>query len=214
VIAEEALENNALLIHYSTDYVFDGTKTGPYTEADEPNPVNAYGRTKLAGEHAITSSGCDFLILRTSWVYTSRGNNFLLTILRLAGERNELSIVADQTGSPTSARSIADATALCIHQAHNRRRSGDFSSGLYHLTSSNCTSWHGFSEAIITIANRMPDTELKVKTIKRIPSAEYPTPATRPVNSCLETARIEKSYNIRLPDWRLSLGLCMDELSG
>ena len=214
IIAEEALKNDALLIHYSTDYVFDGTKTSTYNEADEPNPLNAYGRTKLAGERAIMSSGCDFLILRTSWVYASRGNNFLLTILKLAGERNELSIVADQTGSPTSARSIADATALCIHQAHERRRSEDFSSGLYHLTSSNCTSWHGFSEEIIKIARCMPGIELKVKTIKKIPSDQYPTPAKRPMYSCCSNAKIEKTFNIRLPDWKQSLRLCMEELSG
>jgi len=212
ILAEEALRIDALLIHYSTDYVFDGTKKGPYIETDEPNPVNAYGRTKLAGEQALQSSGCNYLILRTSWVYASRAHNFLLTILKLAKERDELSIVADQIGSPTSARLIADITILCLHQAIKEKRSGIFSSGLYHLTSSGYTSWHGFSQEIVSTANISLDANLKVKNIKEIPTVDYPTPAKRPMNSCLSTNGVEKKFNIHLPDWRDLLRLCMEEV--
>jgi len=214
VLAEEALKLGALLIHYSTDYVFDGTKEGPYIETDEPNPVNAYGRTKLAGEQALQSSGCNYLIFRTSWVYASRAHNFLLTILKLAKERDELSIVADQIGSPTSARLIADTTILCLHPAIKEKRSGIFSSALYHLTSSGYTSWHGFSEEIVSTANFYLDANLKVKNIKEIPTVDYPTPAKRPMNSCLSTTGVEKKFNIYLPDWRDSLRLCMEEVYG
>ena len=124
VLAEEALKLNALLVHYSTDYVFDGTKSTPYVETDSPNPINAYGRTKLAGEIAVQSSGCDYLILRTSWVYASRAHNFMLTMLKLAQEREELSIVSDQIGAPTSARLIADITILCLQQEIKEKREG------------------------------------------------------------------------------------------
>ena len=144
ILAEEALKINALLIHYSTDYVFDGAKDSPYIETDKPNPINAYGRTKLAGEVVIQSSDCDYLIFRTSWVYASRGHNFLLTMLKLASEREELSIVADQMGAPTTAKLIADTTALSIRQAMGEKQSGNFSSDLYHLATSGSTSWHGF----------------------------------------------------------------------
>lgn len=212
ILAEEAFRIDALLIHYSTDYVFDGTKKGPYIETDEPKPVNAYGRTKLSGEKALQSSGCNYLIFRTSWVYASRGHNFLLTILKLAKERDELSIVADQIGSPTSARLIADATILCLHQAIKEKRSGIFSSALYHLTSSGYTSWHGFSEEIVSTANNTLDTNLKVKNIKETPTVDYPTPARRPMNSCLSTTEVEDKFNIYLPDWRGSLRLCMEEM--
>ncbi len=212
ILAEEALRIDALLIHYSTDYVFDGTKEGPYIETDEPNPVNAYGRTKLAGEHALQSSGCNYLIFRTSWIYASRAHNFLLTILKLANERDELSIVADQIGSPTSARLVADTTVLCLHQAVKEKRSGVFSSGLYHLTSSNYTSWHGFSEEIVSTANIYLNASLKVKIIKGIPTVDYPTPAKRPMNSCLSTTGAEKKFHIHLPDWKVLLRLCMEEV--
>ena len=212
VLAEEAFRIDALLIHYSTDYVFDGTKKSPYVETDKPNPVNAYGRTKLAGEQALQSSCCDYLIFRTSWVYSSRGHNFLLTILKLANERDELSIVADQIGSPTSARLIADTTTLCIHQAKKEKQSGSFTSDLYHLTSTNHTSWHGFSEEIINAAKTMLDININVKNIKAISTVEYPTPAKRPMNSYLSTSGIENDFKIHLPDWRNSLRLCVEEL--
>lgn len=156
VLAEVCLSLGALLIHYSTDYVFDGSVDQAYIESDSPNPINIYGSSKLAGEQNIQSTGCDYLILRTSWVYASRGSNFLLTILRLASERDELNIVGDQYGAPTSARLIAETTSICIRQSIKERASGVFLSGIYHLTSSGCTTWHGFAEAAVSLSkNRL-----------------------------------------------------------
>ena len=212
VLAEEALKLDALLIHYSTDYVFDGTKNDPYVETDVPNPLNVYGRTKLAGEVAIQTSGCDYLIFRTSWVYASRGHNFLLTILRLAKEREELSIVSDQIGSPTTARLIAETTILCLQQAMNERRSGTFSSDLYHLTASNSISWQGFAKEIVDIASQTLNLELIIKDIKAIPTVEYPTPAHRPMNSRLDLRKLEKKFDVVMPDWKDALGLCIEEI--
>ena len=212
VLAEEALKLDALLVHYSTDYVFDGTKESPYNETDKSNPVNAYGRTKLAGEQAIQSSGCDHLIFRTSWVYASRGHNFLLTILKLAQEREELSIVNDQTGSPTSARLIADTTVLCIQQAIKEKLVGVFSSDLYHLTTSGHTSWHGFTKEIVKIASNDLNLPLTIKKLKAIPASDYPTPAKRPMNSQLALTKLESVYTIKMPDWKKSLSVCMAEI--
>ena len=211
VIAEETIKHGALMVHYSTDYVFDGTKKSPYNESDKPNPINAYGRTKLAGEQAIQSSGCDYLIFRTSWVYASRGNNFLLTMLRLAQEREELSIVADQIGSPTSARLIADTTSLCVQQAVREKIEGVFSSDLYHLTSSACTSWHGFTKEIVNLAKSSAKLALIIKNIKPIPTSDYPTPAARPMNSQLNLEKLESNFQIKIPDWKIALQLCLDD---
>jgi len=212
VLAEEANSLNALLVHYSTDYVFDGKANRPYKETDKPNPVSVYGRTKLAGEQAIRSSGCDYLIFRTSWVYASRGHNFLLTILKLAKEREELSIVDDQVGSPTSARLIAETTLLCVIKAIKQKQSGSFVSDIYHLTASNSTSWHGFSKRIIKIVNDKLNIQLKTKAIKAIPTTEYPTPAKRPANSQLSLAKLEKAFCVKMPDWKLALELCLEEI--
>ncbi len=212
VLAEESLKLGALLIHYSTDYVFDGTRAGPYIETDVPSPVNAYGRTKLAGEQVIQSSGCDYLIFRTSWVYAARGRNFLLTILKLARERDELSIVADQIGSPTSARLIADTSVLCLQQSIKQRWMGVFSSDLYHLTASGNTSWQGFAEEIIHIAEQVLAQPLKISTINMIPTVEYPTPAKRPMNSQLQLNKLESIFGVKMPNWRNELELCMKEL--
>jgi dTDP-4-dehydrorhamnose reductase len=166
VLADEALKLDALLIHFSTDYVFDGGKDSPYSEDDEPGPINVYGRTKLAGEHAIKSSGCDYLIFRTSWVYASRGNNFLLTVLKLAAEREELKVVSDQSGTPTSARLIAETTCLCVSQSMRDKTDGCFSSGLYHLAASGYTSWHGFANEIVKKAVDDLGLSLKVNELK------------------------------------------------
>ena len=212
VLAEEALKLDALLVHYSTDYVFDGTKESPYSETDKPNPISAYGRTKLAGEQAIQSSGCDHLIFRTSWVYASRGNNFLLTMLKLAQEREELSIVNDQTGSPTSARLIADTTVLCVQQAIKEKLVGVFSSDLYHLTTSGHTSWHGFTKEIVKIASNDLNLPLTLKRLKAIPASDYPTPAKRPMNSQLALTKLESIFTIKMPDWKKSLSVCMTEI--
>ena len=212
ILAEEALKLGALLVHYSTDYVFDGTKESPYDETDEPNPINVYGRTKLAGELAVQSTGCDYLIFRTSWVYASRANNFMLTMLKLVQEKEELGIVSDQIGAPTSARLIADTTLWCLKLSLKERVAGDFSSGLYHLTASGYTSWYGFTEEIVNLANNHLNMSLKIKELSPIPTTDYPTPAKRPLNSQLALAKLESVFTLKMPDWKESLSICMAEI--
>ena len=207
LLAQEAVQRGALLIHYSTDYVFDGAKASPYVETDPTNPLGAYGRSKLAGEEVSRASGCDHLIFRTSWVYAARGANFLRTILRLAAEREELRIVADQVGAPTWARLIAEATALALRQALAERRHGRFESGLFHLTCAGETSWHGFASLIVASRGG-----LRVKTVTPIATADYPTPAQRPANSCLNTDAFRARFGLALPDWRDCLPLCLEEI--
>jgi dTDP-4-dehydrorhamnose reductase len=212
VLADEAKRCGALLVHYSTDYVFDGTKDSPYVEIDTPNPINAYGRSKLAGEIAIQHSGADYLLFRTSWVYAARGKNFLLTMLRLMQERAELNVVADQVGAPTWARTIADTTAQCIRQAQAERVEGRFTPGIYHLTNTGETSWLGFAEKIAETARAtLPAASLKIQVIRPIPSSDYPTPAKRPTNSRLTTAALSGRFSIDLPGWQSSLAECMAE---
>lgn len=212
VLAEEADKSGALLIHYSTDYIFDGTKDVPYTEDDLPNPVNAYGRSKLAGEQAIQATKADYLILRTSWVYAARGRNFLKTIMRLAQERNELSIVEDQKGSPTWARLIADTTAYCIQQSISKRLEGRFLSGIYNITSTGETSWYEFANVIVTNAHDRLGENVQLSNIKPIKTVNYPTPAKRPLYSCLATENLEHNFNLVMPNWEDGLRLCMEEL--
>ncbi|MDT8283785.1 MAG: dTDP-4-dehydrorhamnose reductase [Gammaproteobacteria bacterium] len=212
VLAEEALKLNALLIHYSTDYVFDGTKSTPYVETDSPHPINAYGRTKLAGEVAIQVTGCDYLILRTSWVYASRGHNFLLSILKLAKERDELSIVADQAGAPTWARTIADVSGHVLHKAQSDRRMGKFKSNVYNLTSSGQATWFDFAVCIVDMARAYKtDSEISVREIHPISANEYVTAASRPANSCLQVSKLENDFNITMPNWKQACALCMEE---
>ncbi len=212
VLAQEATKRDILLVHYSTDYVFDGSKDGAYLETDKPAPVNVYGRTKLAGEQAVQQAGGDYLIFRTSWVYASRGHNFLLTILRLAGERDSLTIVNDQLGSPTSARLIADTSVLCLQQSLQEKAAGNFMSDLYHLTTSGQTSWHGFAEAIMHMAADIFQQPLKLSHIQAIPTRDYPTPAKRPLNSRLQLTRLEQHFAVTMPDWKRMLQLCMEEI--
>ena len=191
VLAEEAKTLNALLVHYSTDYVFDGAKMSPYLEGDTTAPINAYGRSKLAGEEAIRASDCDHLILRTSWVYSVRGHNFLRSILRLASEREELSIVNDQLGSPTWARLIAETTSHILRASHDERTAGRFVSDLYNLTSAGSTSWFGFSQKIIELARHTDKSlQLRVKKLNPIPTSDYPTPASRPMRTVLSLSLI------------------------
>jgi len=187
VFAKEAEKSGALLIHYSTDYVFDGTKQEPYIESDATNPLNTYGRTKLAGEEAISESGCNYLILRTSWVYSSAGSNFLLTILRLAKEREELRIVNDQIGAPTYSGSVADATAEILEQYFAEPPAVLEKSGIYHATASGACSWFEFAAKIIEHAS---SGHLQLKKLIRITTHEYPTAARRPLNSRLNCSRI------------------------
>jgi dTDP-4-dehydrorhamnose reductase len=188
------------LIHYSTDYVFDGTKSGVYTEEDATNPLNVYGKSKLASEHAIRESGCRHLIFRTTWVIGSRGNNFAKTILRLAGERDTLDVVADQRGVPTSATLIAGVTAQAIAAIKTNQDWGD---GLYNLTPSGETTWHELACRIIEIAHGAGLTlRANKEDIKPISTAEYPTPAQRPMNSVLDTQKLRSRLAQALPTWQ------------
>jgi dTDP-4-dehydrorhamnose reductase len=194
VLAEEAKRIGALLVHYSTDYVFDGAKASPYVEEDPTNPLNVYGASKLAGERAITASGCRHLIFRTSWVYGPRGANFMLTMLRLARERPELRVVDDQVGAPTSSSAIARATAAALERA---LRSPGLA-GLYHLAASGETTWCGFARAILAQAGL-------ATPVVPIRSEEYPTPARRPRNSRLDCSRLRATFGVTLPPWQEGL---------
>ena len=207
VMAEEAKKLGALLVHYSTDYVFDGTKTTPYVETDATNPLSAYGRTKLTGDQAIQAAGGAHLIFRLCWVYGARGNNFLLTMQRLAREREKLRVVRDQVGCPTWSRMIAGTTALVLRQADTAEKASALS-GIYHLCASGQTSWHGFASAIVDL---MPAAEKKCREIEAITAAEYPTPAKRPSYSVMSTAKLERVFGLRLPDWSDSLRLVMEK---
>ena len=201
ILAEEAKRLGALLIHYSTDYVFDGRKAAAYTEDDIPAPLAAYGHSKLAGELAIAASGCRHLIFRTSWVYGLHGANFLKTMLRLGQERDELRVVDDQFGAPTWTRHLADATALIL-----ARR--EVPNGLYHLAGAGETSWHGYAEAIFAEAQRSGLMD-KAPVVHRIASANYPLPAPRPANSRLDCAKFRRDFDLALPDWRTGLIDCL-----
>ena len=213
LLAEEARKLGAALVHYSTDYVFDGAGDRPATEDDRVAPLNAYGRTKLAGEQAIRDSGCAHLILRTSWVYSMRGRNFLLTVRRLAGELEELRIVADQKGAPTWARGIAEATALMLARCGAPGDTGMLAEkgGLYHLTAAGETTWHGFAEAIVDWL-RETGQPVRCKRVVPIGTADYPTPARRPANSVLDCTRLSKIFGISMPDWRQQMRLCVNDL--
>jgi dTDP-4-dehydrorhamnose reductase len=207
IMAEEAKRIGALLVHYSTDYVFDGTKDGAYVEDDRPNPLNSYGRSKLAGEEAIRAAGCPHLVFRTSWVYAARGSNFVLTMLRLARERAELRIVDDQVGAPTWARSIAEGTAQALSHKDVRERSG-----LYHLTASGAVTWFGFAKAIFDEASvRLPG--FKAPALVPVPASQYPLPAPRPANSRLSTARFSSAFGITPPGWEDMLRKCLADMS-
>ena len=202
ILAELAQKSQALLVHYSTDYVFDGSKTGPYLETDITNPLGVYGASKLAGEQAILQVDCPHLILRTTWVYGNRGKNFLLTILRLAAERSELKIVSDQIGAPTWSRSIAEATSQILAQCDDDRSLR----GLYNLSAAGKTSWHGFASQIVSQYRELhPDRHLTIQNISPIPATDYPTPAQRPANSVLDNSKILADFGVQLPDWGLSL---------
>lgn len=208
VMAEAARRRGALLVHYSTDYVFDGAKSTPYLEDDTPNPLNVYGRTKLDGERAIAAAGARHLIFRTSWVYAARGKNFLRTILRLAAEQAELRIVDDQRGAPTWARLVAEATAIAIARAF-AREDIDRVCGTYHLACAGAATWREFAEAIV--AHAPLTTRPRIVPIE---TAEYPTPARRPGNSLLATDRVHAAFGVSLPHWRDALSLCLADMRG
>jgi dTDP-4-dehydrorhamnose reductase len=204
LLAEEARSSSALLVHYSTDYVYPGTNTQPYTEDAQTGPLSEYGRSKLEGDHRIQQSGAHHLIFRTSWVYGSRGQNFLLTMLRLAKEKSDLRIVSDQIGAPTWSRMIAEATALAIARAVSDPPAY---SGVYHLTGAGQTSWFGFTEAIFDAFCPVPRPKLTPIT-----TDQYPTLAKRPAYSVLSNEKFIRRFGFRMPDWRAQLSLVAAEM--
>lgn len=209
VLAEEAKKLGAALIHYSTDYVFNGEKDGAYLEDDPTDPQNAYGRTKLAGEQAIAATGVNHLVLRTSWVYGTRGKNFLLTMLRLGADRPELKVVADQFGAPTWSNTIATLSAHLGAQAFAAEDSATWwseRSGIYHLCAGDATSWHGFASAIFELAD-LPN---RPKALP-IPASDYPTPAKRPSNSRMSNEKLAQVFGLAAPHWRDALKLCLTD---
>jgi dTDP-4-dehydrorhamnose reductase len=203
-IAEACARRGARLLHYSTDYVFDGRGTRPYREGEPTAPASVYGASKLAGEEAIRASGASHLILRTAWVYAAHGKNFLRTMLRLADERDELRVVADQLGTPTPAALIADVTAQLLVQAVTR-------SGTWHLTATGATTWHGFAEAIMRGAQAR-GLIARVPRVLPIDTVDYPTPAARPAYSVLDCSALQRDFGIELPDWQDGLSHTLDEL--
>jgi len=205
VIADACARRDVPLVHYSTDYVFDGTATRPYREDAPTAPLGVYGASKLAGEQAIRDSGARHLILRTAWVYAAHGKNFLLTMLRLAKERDELRVVADQVGTPTSAALIADVTARAVAQPAFR--------GVHHLTAAGETTWHGFAEAIVAQAASRGLLGKAPPVVKPITTAEYPTPARRPAYSRLDCASLEAGLSLQLPQWQQDLARVLDDLA-
>ena len=212
-LAQAARKRGALLIHFSTDYVFDGSKRTPYVESDDVYPLNVYGASKLAGEQAIAEAGGDWLVFRTSWVYASRGQNFLRTMLRLGASREMLSVVSDQFGAPTSARMIAELTAHAAAKALAERLAGSFSSGVYHMTAQGSTTWHAFAEAIFAGARRLsPQIDLLIREVRPIPAAEYPAKTARPAFSVLDNTRFDERFGLHRPQWSDGLALVLAEL--
>ncbi|MDD2741868.1 MAG: dTDP-4-dehydrorhamnose reductase [Rhodocyclaceae bacterium] len=212
IFGEEALRLGALLIHYSTDYVFDGAATGVYVESDATNPQSIYGQTKLAGEQAVQASGCDYLIFRTSWVFGAHGGNFAKTMLRLAAEREGMKIVADQFGAPTSAALLADVTAQVLGQFKRQGRVG-FPFGLYHLVAGGCTTWHEYAQTVVRAA-LAAGKPLKLMTddILPIATSEYSLPAPRPANSRLDTSRLRQTFGLELPAWESGLAHFLEQI--
>jgi dTDP-4-dehydrorhamnose reductase len=207
ILAEEACRVGAILVHYSTDYIFDGNKKTPYTEEDEPNPSNVYGKTKLEGECAIRATGVSHLIFRTSWVYGLRGNNFLLTILRLAREQPELRIVNDQTGVPNWSRFLAEATAVILSRDYDYLIDRQ---GTYNLSATGITTWYGFACRIIEQVSYNTH-DIKAKAIHPIATANFPTLAVRPLYSVLNCSRLQNKFNVYLPTWEKLLELVFNE---
>ena len=202
VVGEWAAMHGALVVHYSTDYVFDGTKDGPYVETDVPNPINVYGRSKLAGDEALLASGCNAIILRVSWVYGMRGSNFLLTMQRLMAERDALKIVNDQIGAPTWCGTIAEVTTGILQKALDNGESVNRLIGVYHLAPNGETSWYGFARAIRDLFGLNCE-------LTPISTTEYPTPATRPLNSRIDSTKLIQAFGITLPEWDAALRQCV-----
>lgn len=209
VLAREAVQTGALLVHYSTDYVFDGSGSAARTETEATAPLSVYGSSKLEGEQLIQASGCRHLIFRTSWVYAARGGNFAKTMLRLAQEREVLSVIDDQWGAPTGADLIADVTAHAIRQL--QRQPGD--QGLYHLVAGGETTWHAYASHVIAKARELaPERPWKVQRIAAVPTSAFPTPAQRPHNSRLNTDRLQQTFGLRLPHWQAGVDRMLQEI--
>ena len=209
VMAQEMLKLDGWLLHYSTDYVFNGGGLKPWKEDDLTGPLNHYGVTKLQGEKAIAQTGCKHLIFRTSWVYAARGANFAKTMLRLAAEREQLSVIADQLGAPTGAELIADVTAHALRSAMNNPALA----GVYHLAAAGEVSWHGYADFVIEQA-RSAGQDLAVKDITAIPTSDYPTPAQRPLNSRLDCRKLRDTFDLHLPDWQFGVARMLKEIQG
>jgi dTDP-4-dehydrorhamnose reductase len=208
VLAQEAARRGAWLVHYSTDYVFDGSGSRPWTEADLPAPLNVYGQSKLEGEHAVAASGCQHLILRTSWVYGARGGNFAKTMLRLGQERERLTVIDDQFGAPTGAELLADVTAHAIRQVLQR----PMDAGLYHLTADGETSWHGYASYVLAHARRLqPSIKLIASEVVPVPTSAFPTAAKRPHNSRLDTRKLQSTFGLSLPPWQQGVARMLAE---
>lgn len=209
VLAEEAARLGAWLVHYSTDYVFDGSGTRPWVETDTPAPLSCYGRTKLEGEQRIQQSGCKHLILRTSWVYAARGGNFAKTMLRLAQERDRLTVIDDQWGAPTGADLLADITAHALRHLAQHPQDG----GLYHCVAAGETNWNLYAKEVLALAAQaQPAIKLKATDVAPVPTSAFPTPAARPHNSRLNTARLQATFGLRLPHWRDGVARMLTEI--
>ena len=209
VLAEEAARLGAWLVHYSTDYVFDGSGTRPWVETDAPAPLSVYGATKLEGEQHIQQTGCRHLILRTSWVYAARGGNFAKTMLRLGSERERLTVIDDQWGAPTGADLLADVTAHAVR--HLQSRPGD--GGLYHCVASGETNWHSYAKYVLEHARQaQPAIELKATEVVPVPTSAFPTPARRPHNSRLDTTRLQTTFGLVLPHWQQGVARMLTEI--
>ena len=208
-LAQAAAEVGAWLVHYSTDYVFNGAGDRPWQEGDATGPLSVYGHTKLEGEQAILASGCRHLILRTSWVYAARGGNFAKTMLRLAAERERLTVIDDQWGAPTGADLIADVSAIAIRSVLQQP---DLS-GVYHLVAGGETTWHGYASHVVAQARHFkPDLNLKVNEIAPVPTSAFPTPAQRPRNSRLNTAKLQQAFGVVLPPWQQGVDRLLAEI--
>ena len=210
LLAREAALIDALLVHFSTDYVFDGNGSRPWVEDDATGPLNVYGRSKLTGEEAIRASGCRHLILRTSWVYAARGGNFARTMLRLAAERESLSVIDDQVGAPTGAELLADVTAHALRGVAQRPELA----GTYHLAASGATSWHGYASHVIESVRTREPAAIKVAAdaVRAVPSTAFSAPARRPKNSRLDCAKLQRAFDLHLPDWRVGVDRLLAEL--
>jgi len=214
VLAQAAAGQSALLIHYSTDYVFDGSGNAPWREGDVTGPLSVYGRTKLEGEQAIMASGCRHLVFRTSWVYGARGGNFAKTMLRLAREREQLTVIEDQIGAPTGADLLADVTAHAVRHVLPLLRHNDLTpSGIYHVAAAGETSWHGYARFVLQRAQAAGQV-LKAgpQQVHPIPTTAYPTPARRPHNSRLDTTRLQNTFGLNLPPWQVGVARMLDEI--